>query len=526
MLKTLNRRKWDVKPIIAKKWPKCVYVQPVNNLFCIFKMNPSDTGKRMDVNKLRYILYVIPGDGNCIRAMRLVPKQARIAVQNIQQLPSKPGFIDGIPFLVRLEDDKFFRGSFALQELQRYVTFLELHFNLDLEAISKVSMVTPGSGGLPMGGFPLTTPDAPVQAAAPTYLPQPAAPPTYNNPSVQGPLPGATFMPPPANPPQYSQNSAPGMLPLPPPNMNFDGTTAPMNAPQGMGAPPPVATMGLNSNPGLPPPLPTRNRTNPNMIMALPPPQDPNAPQPAINPFATNPSTSPQQQQPQVVATSNPLYPQQQQQPQVVATSNPLYPQQQQQIVATSNPLYPQQQVATSNPLYPPQQQQQLVATSNPLYPQQQLVATSNPLYPQQQQQQVVATSNPLYPPQQQQQQVATSNPLYPQQQVLATSNPLYPPQQQQQQQQQVATLNPLYPPQQQQQSNPLYPQQQQQQQQQYPQPPAPTPPVQPVSKPKRSSRREAKPSHVSPHGPDLSASTPTLIIQGVPENESSTENL
>ena len=486
----------------------------------------------MDVNKLRYILYVIPGDANCIRAMRLVPKQARIAVQNIQQLPSKPNFIDGIPFLVRLEDDKFFRGSLALQELQKYVQFLQLHFNLDLDAISKVSMVTPG-GGLPIGGFPLTAPDAPVVPST-SMLPQQPA--TMINAGVLG---GGTLPPPALQPqPQMNQpfppNPAPGMLPLPPPNMNFDGITT---TPASMTAQTPtsnVANMGLNSTANVPPLLPTRHRTNPNVIMPLPPPQDPNAPPPALNPFATNP---PQQ----AVATTNPLYPQQQQpQQQLVATTNPLYPpQQQQQVVATTNPLYPQQQqqqvVATTNPLYPQQQQQQVVATTNPLYPQQQqqqpqqqLVATTNPLYPQQQQQhqqQLVATTNPLYPQQQQQPQqqlVATTNPLYPpqqqqqpQQQLVATTNPLYPQQQQQPQQQLVATTNPLYPPQQQ----PQQPGQYQQQQQ-------PTQPAQsqpPMIKPKRTSRRDK--TNVAPPGPDISSNAPTLVIQGIPENETAAED-
>lgn len=191
-----------------------------------------------DLGKLKYILYVLPTDLNCIRAQRLVPKQSRIIVQDIRTLPSKPAFIDGVPFLVRLEDDKMFRGSAALQEMQRYYKFLDAHFNLDAAEgpVVKVGYVS-GTASPAQVTFPLTP--APSATAATT-----AAPPL----------------------------TAPPQLPLPPPNLNADGLVIMPQQP----TEPSVAMQ--------PPPANVKPKTNVTAILDLPPPQDPTAPLP-FNPL-------------------------------------------------------------------------------------------------------------------------------------------------------------------------------------------------------------------------------------------------
>ena len=209
------------------------------------------------LRKLRYILYVIPTDVNCIRAQRLVPKQARIFVQDISQLPTRPQFLNGVPFLVRLDDDKMFRGSEALQELQRYWKLLDAHFNLESEPSMKVGYLNGPNAANVAVSYPLIAPGAPpppsvvvMQQPSTLTLVQP------QQPTAVGPTP---------------------FLPLPQPNINTDGVIqqTTLNAPavpQGVpGFPVDPLQQALQQQ--------QRKKVDPNTVIPLPPRQDdPNAP--------------------------------------------------------------------------------------------------------------------------------------------------------------------------------------------------------------------------------------------------------
>ncbi len=294
---------------------------------------------QQDLKKLKYILYIVPDDLNCIRAQRLVPRQARIRVQNVRLLPSKPLFLDGVPFLIRLADDRMFKGTDALQELKRYWTFLDSVFVLDAEPDTtlKVGYVSSAPGTSIGVAFPLTAPDAPPPAQQQQQ--QPVAPPATFSP--QQPMVQPQQQQVPTLPPMATV--APQMLPLPPPNMGFDGVvqapqaaqlTSQQNVPVQGG----VAGLSLNTAPaGLPPPLPSRIKPAANAILPLPPPQDPSALAAPLNfnPLHVNSNagyspealTAPTQQP---VQTQPPLALPLQQQPQFQPTQMPVQPQFQQ----------------------------------------------------------------------------------------------------------------------------------------------------------------------------------------------------
>jgi len=237
--------------------------------------------QQQDINKLRYILYVST-DVNSIRAQRLVPRQARIAVQNVHLLPSKPAFIDGVPFLVRLEDDKMFKGSAALQELQRYWKFLDTHFALeDLGNSLKVGYVN-GSTGRDGASFafPLTQTGTNVVQQQPPQIQQS---------QQQQPI---------------VIQQLPEMLALPPPNINTVITPASSNT---------VQTLQQNQQ-NQQQPLQQQPRVKGEGIMPLPPPQDTNTETLDFNPLRQQSSSgyaygalnSQNQSQPQQQSTQPP----------------------------------------------------------------------------------------------------------------------------------------------------------------------------------------------------------------------------
>jgi len=250
-----------------------------------------------DLTKLKYILYVST-DAASIRAQRLVPRNSRIAVQNVHQLPSKPEFINGVPFLVRLEDDKMFPGSAALQELQRYWKFLDAHFLLDdTTRVGYVSSSNPSSFA-----FPLTSPgeiqplpSPPPQQFVHSSLPQQplALPPQQQQPSpsqfTHSSLPQQPLAPP---PPQQQANTVytpPGMIPLPPPNISV--STQGQQQGDGLVSLTPQSFQKsaiMNATPGsqavdMAPPVPIKIKSI--GIIPMPPPQDPNAPNTNFNPL-------------------------------------------------------------------------------------------------------------------------------------------------------------------------------------------------------------------------------------------------
>lgn len=81
------------------------------------------------LSKLQFILYERADDPNCIRLKSLIPHNMRIAVQDISKLPGKlPVWLTGVPYLIRLQDDKHFPGSLAFQELYRILEFYNKYF--------------------------------------------------------------------------------------------------------------------------------------------------------------------------------------------------------------------------------------------------------------------------------------------------------------------------------------------------------------------------------------------------------------
>jgi len=202
-----------------------------------------------DLSKLQYILYVSPGDSNCIRACRLVPKKSRIFIQNVHLLPTPwPRFLDGVPLLIRLKDDKMFRGSSALEELQRYWQFLELHFSLESDGgrAFKVGFIDPNNSNNSRDtySFPLT-----LQNLNQT------GPPTQTGPSQNGQT----------GKPSQTVQSPPTMLPLPPPNIRVDGSQLLDSGNGSLGNPGPLQQ----------PPPPKQKGVR---LLPLPPPQDPTGP--------------------------------------------------------------------------------------------------------------------------------------------------------------------------------------------------------------------------------------------------------
>lgn len=378
------------------------------------------------MRKLRYVLYVLPSDLNCIRAVRLVPKAARIAIQDITQLPgypqSKPAFLTGVPYLYRLPDDKSFLGSEALQELQRYVTFLDQHIYIDMDITpNKVELAGTGTGA----GFIVTPSALPAFATTPTpqYVTTPGtvaptpAPQYVTTPGTIAPTPAPQYIttpgaiaptmtptPTPTMPMSMPPNT---MIGLPPPNLNQDGSIISNPSPLAqapaptLGAPPPSPFLPM------PPPIPGRHKVDPNRLLPMPPPQDPNAPL-NFNPLASNsvntsavtptptpaaPLPSIAQMQPGQQLNLTPPVPQPTQQPQYYQQPAPPVPQ------PTQQPQYYQQ------PPPPPQQQYQQQQQQTPL-PAPIPMPVQQPQQPQQQQQQNRArrsararTAAPVVPP-------------------------------------------------------------------------------------------------------------------------------
>jgi hypothetical protein len=248
----------------------------------------------VDVSKLKYILYVLPTDLNCIRAMRLVPKMSRIVIQDIQVLPAKPQWLTGVPALARLEDEQIFMGSKALLELQRYVKFLDAHFIFDssVDFGTKVSFVSPK---VPFSMGPVNDPAFPLVASSAMNLAQPSsmAPSTPMAPLAMSMAQPVYSQPPPT---PLAMNMAPlapvaqPILPPQPPTLGVDGTPLdpsfnPLRS--GNTAPSaPVPSGGSFLNPPPPPNIVIRNKEVLNTIQPLPAPQDPlSSPPPTFNPL-------------------------------------------------------------------------------------------------------------------------------------------------------------------------------------------------------------------------------------------------
>jgi len=171
-------------------------------------------------SKLAYILYVDPNEQGSIRAKRLVPQGARIAVQNIFELTERPSYVNGTPFLVRLSDDEWFRGSEVLVELQHYWKVLDQYVMLKPAEfpypVSSVSMPS-AIPTIPAVGPVVMPPVGP--ALGPAVGPSVMVPPTLGLPTP----PVTTSLPPSTEDGIYKGGKRKGdnidqPLPLPPAN--------------------------------------------------------------------------------------------------------------------------------------------------------------------------------------------------------------------------------------------------------------------------------------------------------------------
>lgn len=231
-----------------------------------------------EISKLRYILYVKRTDINSIRAMRLVPKNARIAVQDVDELGSRPGFLTGVPTLVRMEDDEILSGTNALTELRRYVKFLDSHFYLpDISSNnnnSKIAIVQPQ---------PITANQAPVLSTT--------------------------------NQTQPITANTQAQMTMPPPNLDLTGNMVQLQSPSQLPIPPANIALPSKVDPNVILPMPSAPSAAADFKeMVAPPNFDPFA---DVRPAATVTPPIPPQQGPQVQTV--PLQPIQMQQVQAQA---------------------------------------------------------------------------------------------------------------------------------------------------------------------------------------------------------------
>jgi len=278
----------------------------------------------VDYSKLQYVLYVSMNSEPCQRAIKLVPENSRIHVQDYTLLPSKPQFLQAVPHLVRLADEQHFKGTQALIELQRYVKILEKHFVLSVDpnylhpAYIKypISNNTASFNNLntyntlsqpqqPMAQFQAPPPPPQQQSMAQYQPPQFQAPPPQQ-PMAQAPSQPSQFQapPPPQNnhelpmpPPQFSQipqrKKAPTLLPMPPPQQD-PNAPLPFNplASSDPSANQPVVTQPVvtQSPPQMQPNGPFPQPVVPQPVANQPPQMQPNGPSTFLQPPQMQPN--------------------------------------------------------------------------------------------------------------------------------------------------------------------------------------------------------------------------------------------
>jgi len=225
-----------------------------------------------------YILYIKPDHESSIRAMRLVPRGSKIAVQDVNKLTYTPQWLTGVPFLVKPSTGEMFPGAACLQTLQKYVEMLGRHMVLEFTAFDAPLVAPLLPRGSDPAGYPVVQPMNVTPQSRPLQPPQ-----------------QATIA---QQPPQQVQTAVTYAQPQPQQPDNLNKSVQPL------GTPPSQPVQPVQQ------PQPPKPKSNPNVIQGLPPPNiDPNQPntlttqqielpphRPTFEPVVPPPAAQPAQQ--------------------------------------------------------------------------------------------------------------------------------------------------------------------------------------------------------------------------------------
>ena len=82
--------------------------------------------RRVSANEIDYasfVLYVKKGNAACDLLRALAAKSHDVIIQDVEQIQGpRPGWLRGVPSLVRLSDYQLFTGTGSIQELKRHLT--------------------------------------------------------------------------------------------------------------------------------------------------------------------------------------------------------------------------------------------------------------------------------------------------------------------------------------------------------------------------------------------------------------------
>ena len=83
-------------------------------------------GRRVSANEIDYatfVLYVKRGAKACEQLMSIAAKSHDVIIQDVDHLQGpRPGWLRGVPSLVRLQDYALFTGTKAIEEMQKHLS--------------------------------------------------------------------------------------------------------------------------------------------------------------------------------------------------------------------------------------------------------------------------------------------------------------------------------------------------------------------------------------------------------------------